>query len=337
MPRLVSHLLRHPLLHFAVVGALLVVAQRTWVRTRAGDPPEPDRRIVISADRIRSLRAEFERRWGGPPTAVQLRTSIARAVEEEMLVREARVLALDHRDASVRRRLIEKARAVNRRPQATAEDLHRQALALGLENDAVIHRLLAEKMRLFLEAGDPAPIEDAELRAYLEENRARFLQPETISFTHVFLSRSVHRDRLAADAAAMRDALEGIPPSAEIARRSDPFPLGSELRAQTREQLMARFGKSFADQLLALVPGRWSAPIASPYGMHVIWVSDHRPARLPALEEVRAAIEVDVSQRRAAANLAQGMERLRQLYEVRIEDGGLDVAVESSRPGGPAS
>ena len=148
MPRFVSRLLRHPLLHFAVVGALLVVAQRTWVRTRAGDPPEPDRRIVISADRIRSLRAEFERRWGGPPTAVQLRTSIERAVEEEMLVREARVLALDHRDASVRRRLIEKARAVNRRPQATAEDLHRQALALGLENDAVIHRLLAEKMRL---------------------------------------------------------------------------------------------------------------------------------------------------------------------------------------------
>lgn len=335
--RLLRLALRHPLLHFAAIGALLFAAHRAWRPAVDAPSGPPARQITITSERVRLLRDDFERRWGGAPSPAQLRTLIERTVEEEMLVREARALALDFRDDSVRRRLIEKARAVSRRADASADDLYRDAIALGLEDDVVIRRLLAEKMRLFLEnEGGAAAIDDAELRAYLEQHRAQFVQPETWSFTHVFLSRGAHRERLAADAAATLVSLGAEAPSAAVAERSDPFPLGVELRARTHEQIMGRFGKGFADALTSLEPGKWSAPIASPYGLHLVWVHEHTRERLPPLDDVREALTLAVMQRRAAANLERGMARLRDLYEVRIEDAGLDVAGEP-RLGGPSS
>jgi hypothetical protein len=332
--RFLRRSLRHPLVHFAAIGAALFALHGAW-RTVAEVPPGAAMRqtIIISADRIRLLRTEFEHRWGAAPSSDQLRALIERTVEEEMLFRQARTLALDFQDGSVRRRLIEKARAVSRRPAADAGELYREAIALGLEDDIVIRRLLAEKMRLFLQQeGDGSAIGDAELRAYLEQNRARFVQPETVTFTHVFLSRGAHHERLDADAAATLVALGAEPPSPEVAKRSDPFPLGVELRAYSYPQLLGRFGKGFADAMMSLEPGRWSGPIASPYGLHLAWVHEHAPERLPPLDEVREAIALALMQQRAAANLEKGLTRLRSLYEIRIEEAGLDVASEGTVP-----
>lgn len=337
-----SHLLRpalrHPLVHFAAIGAVLFVVQRAWRPVADGPPDAATRpRIVITSDRVRLLRTEFERRWGAPPSAGQQRALIARTVEEEILYREARALALDFGDGSVRRRLIEKARAVSRRPAAGADELYGDALALGLEDDVVIRRLLAEKMRLFLQDEGGVAIGDAELRAYLEQNRTRFVQPETVSFTHVFLSRGAHRERLEADAATTLVALGAQPPSPEVGQRSDPFPLGGELRAHSHSQLMGRFGKGFADALMALEPGRWAGPIASPYGLHLVWVHEHAAERLPPLDDVREAITLALMKQRAAASLERGLARLRSLYDVRVEEDGLDLAGDDSVQRGPTS
>jgi len=329
--------LRHPLFHFAAIGAVLFVAQRAWRPSTVEGPAMRRQPIIVSADDIRQLRIEFERRWGGPPTPEQTRALIARTIEEEVLSREARVQALEFGDGSVRRRLIEKARAVSRNPAAGADELYAEGLALGLDDDVVIRRLLAEKMRILLQDEGVVEIDDAELRAYLEENRARFVQPERVTFTHVFLGRGEHGGRLEADAAATLAALGAEAPSAEVAKRSDPFPLGSELRAYTPPQLLGRFGEGFDAAVLALQPGRWSEPIASPYGLHLVWVREHAAERLPRLDDVRETVTQAVMKQRAAANLAGGMVRLRGLYEVRVEEEGVDVAGDDSVPRGPAS
>lgn len=310
---------RHPAVHFALIGAALLAG---WGAVhRAVLPRVPTRApIVISAERVRLLQTQFEERWGAPPSPGQLRATIQRVIEEEMLYHEARLLGFGYKDRSVRRRLIEKARAVTRRPVAHVDELYDEAIALGLDDDDVIRRQLAEKMRLFLEQ-DPAgaPVADAVLVDYMERHRARFVQPETLTLTHIFFSQSTRRDRLAADAAAVGTALAGQPPSPAVVALSDPFPLGAELRAYTPRQLLGRFGKPFADHVLALRPGTWSAPLASPYGLHLVWVHEHRPERLPPLDEVRETVELALMQDRAAQNLRDGLARLRTIYEVRIE------------------
>lgn len=316
---------RHPWTHFALLGAVLWVAAAPW---RAGDDATPgtaaDEPIVVTAADLRRLAHDFEQRWGFAPTAEQQRSLVAQYVDEEILVRQARALALDHGDASVRRRLLEKARAVGLAPAAGEEALLAEVRALGLDDDVVVRRILAQKMRLVLE-GAPPPgwDDDTALQETLERHRERWLQPETISFSHVFVASD--RPGLAAAEAAeaaevARRELRSEPPDESARALSDPFPLGLRVSGYTREKLVGRFGEPFARAVLELEPGRWSPPLRSPYGLHLVWVEERQPARLPPLEAVREPVRSVLRAEHAARSLGEGMARLRAFHDVRVED-----------------
>lgn len=264
------------------------------------------------------MQADFSRRWGTAPTPEALSALIAQAVEDEMLYREARMLALDYEDSSVRRRLVEKMRVVSERPGRSPDALVREARVLGLDDDVVIRRLLIEKMRLLL-AQDPtaAPLTETELRDYLERHRERFEQPAEVTFSHVFLSADTHGAHLAEDALTTLARVRSLSPSAAL-ELSDPFLLGLRLHVYSESRVTARFGKSFAEQVFALRPGEWSSPIASPYGLHLVRVEERSAPRLPELAAVRRQVVEGVRTERAAAQLARGIARLRSLYEIRI-------------------
>jgi hypothetical protein len=315
---LVAAALRRPLVHFCMIGSLLFVAHALSKRsttTRVAPRRDP---IVVSAERVTELRAEFNRRFRRPPSEQECSAQLAQDVEEELLYREARRLSLDYQDASVRRRLIDKMRMLSQRPAERPEELVRQAKALGLDDDSVIRRLLVEKMRILL-AHDPPLLKPtaAELQEYLERHRARFEQPAELTFSHVFVSERVHGKRLTHAARALAVKLRGLPPSAAL-RLSDPFPLDASLHAQSHARVLARFGRAFADRVFALPPGAWSAPIPSPYGLHLVRVESKSAPRLPELEVIEEQLAQAVLAERAAAQLAAGITRLRRLYEVRV-------------------
>jgi peptidyl-prolyl cis-trans isomerase C len=94
--------LKEPLLHFAVIGAALVVLHR-WVA-----PPRLGREIVLSKSLINGLRQDHLRRNGAPPTAAEEAGLIQRYIDNEVLYREALALELDRGDIIVRRRLVQK-------------------------------------------------------------------------------------------------------------------------------------------------------------------------------------------------------------------------------------
>ncbi len=314
-------LTRSPLVHFALLGGLLLAA-RSPLLTREHTTRAPVVRapIVIPPERVRALAEAFAERWGRPPNEAQQRALVEQTAQEEMLFREARLLALGLGDGSVQRRLVEKMRVVSDRPGRSEDELVREAIELGLDDDIVIRRLLIEKMRVVLrqEAGD-TPIEDSELRALLERRRDDLAQPERITFTQVFLGEDAHGVQLAADArrTLARLRASGVAPE-RSAESSDPFPLGAQLRAYTRAQLVGRFGTRFAEEVMGLAPGVWSGPLASPYGLHLVRVDAKLPARLPAIDEVRPALTRAVLRERAEQSLARGLARLRQLYAVRV-------------------
>ena len=313
-----------PLVHFAVVGLALVAVVAVLERepaaneiaTRAERAP-----IVLTAERAAALERVFTERWGRAPSAPERTALLEEAVHEEMLYREARVLALGLDDASVRLRLLELMRQLGERPARDEDTLVAEAVALGLDDDVVIRRLLAQKMRLVLQrdqvgvaAGDDA------LAAVLERERARFVQPEAITVQQVFLSSDVRGDAAARDAEHLLAELHaGTLDVQSAAAHSDALPLAGALTAQPRLKLQARFGKAFADAVFALEAGAWSGPIASPFGLHLVRVVEKQPERLPALDEVRPALIESLRRERAQANLARGLARLRGLYEVRIE------------------
>lgn len=101
--RTVKSLLKEPLLHFIVLGAMLFLVD-AW---RDGAGPESNR-IVIGSGQIAYLAAGFERTWTRPPSESELKHMLDEWVREEIAVREAMSAGLDRDDIVIRRRLRQK-------------------------------------------------------------------------------------------------------------------------------------------------------------------------------------------------------------------------------------
>jgi parvulin-like peptidyl-prolyl isomerase len=86
-----------------------------------------------------------------------------------------------------------------------------------------------------------------------------------------------------------------------------------------RPEVSARLGDEATDEIFSLSPGRWAGPLSSPFGLHLIYVEQVTPGRVPELADVRDAVERDwLADRRATAE-AQILDDLRRRYTVTIE------------------
>ena len=144
MPRL----LKEPLVHFLVLGALIFA----WFEF-AGDretriPPDE---IVVTTGQIDRLAALFAKTWQRPPTAAEREGLIEDFIREEVYYREALAAGLDRDDTIVRRRMKQKLEFVS-------EDI-----------------------------AEVEPTEE-ELRAYLRAHSDAFRVEPVLSFRHVYFN-----------------------------------------------------------------------------------------------------------------------------------------------------
>lgn len=243
--------------------------------------PSP-RRIEITRELRAGLRADFERRSARLPSAT----------EEESLVR-------DYIDGEV---------------------LVREALARGLDRgDVIIRRRLIQKMEFVSEALSPptAPSEAA-LASYLRQNPTRYAEPPRLSLQQVFIDAARHGAESTALATTLVEKLRG---GADPAALGDPFLRGASFTNATEAELRAVFGAGFAERLRNLPQGAWSAPIPSSYGLHLIRISERRPARIPALSEVRARLRSDWEAEQRAVQRRESLQKLRARYSIHVEGG----------------
>jgi hypothetical protein len=175
---MIARLLREPLLHFLVLGALLF---GLFARAGGGDPAA--RRIVVGPGTLENLAATFSLTWQRAPTPAELDALVADHVREEIYAREARALGLDRGDVVVNRRLRQKmellaaaeaegrepseaeleawlrehAERYRQEPRVTFRHVYLSRERRGAATDGDAARLLAE-----LRAGaDPAPLGDS--------------------------------------------------------------------------------------------------------------------------------------------------------------------------------
>ena len=130
--------------------------------------------------------------------------------------------------------------------------------------------------------GSPIP-RTACFEAYFEANVARFAEAPSISFSQVYFNAESRRDA-AADAAAAISLLNAGAKEDEV---GDRFLLGSQTARADRQAVSNMFGDEFADIVLEIEPGKWSGPIKSGYGMHVVLVTGREASDPPAFDMVR--------------------------------------------------
>lgn len=168
---MLTRILKEPLLHFALLAALILGSYGLF-QTEQANAPE---RISVTTERIEQLAAVFAKTWQRPPNDVELKRLIDEFVKEEIYSREAVKLGLDRDDTVIRRRLRQKMEFLN---EAAADQL--------------------------------VPT-DAELTAYLSANGKNFEIDPAVAFEQVFLNPQRHGDRIEQEAGSVLEVLMATP------------------------------------------------------------------------------------------------------------------------------
>jgi peptidyl-prolyl cis-trans isomerase C len=269
-PSRLKRWLREPLLHFLLIGAALFAIYHQLNPQAATE--DDSRRIELTTDDLRQLEVSWVAQWQRPPTDDEMRKLVEEKVREEILYREALALGFDRGDTIVRRRMAQKMEFLSDDVSALREPT--------LE----------------------------ELKTWYAHNGSVFAQPARITFRHIYFSPDKRgpQTQAAAENAFQKIANKGD--ATEPAPSGDRFMFQDSYRDSTVEQVANVFGNQFADAVLKIEPGAWSAPIASGYGWHLVWVDSIVPRRVPEFDEV------DLAQIKSQWTSAQRVETKRELF-----------------------
>jgi hypothetical protein len=257
-------LLREPLLHFFLLGALIFAVYE--LLNPAANRTDQANRIVLTKDDLRQLAVHWLAQGRPLPTADEMRALVEQKVSEEILFREAVALGLD-------------------------------------KDDEIIKRRLAQKMDFLAAdvAALQAP-GDAELRAWFAQNSSRFALPPRASFRHLYFSSDRGSGARDAAAAALANIAGKPANAAEVAGVADRFMFQDYYAERAPDQVAREFGPNFAKALFDLKPNMWQGPIQSGYGWHLAFIDAIELGRVPTFEEVEANIKsawLDQKQREA--------------------------------------
>ena len=191
-------------------------------------------------------------------------------------------------------------------------------MGLG-KDDTIIRRRLAQKLKFLVEdTSRLAEPSEAELRQYFEANAARFEDSPRVSFSQIYFNPENRKD--AAKDASLVLAKLSTKASLDVAELGDRFLLGSEMADADRQAIANAFGDEFADALLTVEPGKWSGPLKSGYGTHIVFVSARETARKPAFETVRDKVVAEWRRESEQKVSRDYLARLREKYGVEFDD-----------------
>lgn len=274
-------LAREPVVHFVIIGAVLFGLDAAVSRGEAGEPATehaqpfavPSGPIVVDEGVRASLVEHWNRTHPAPPTAEELQRLVDAWIDEEALYREGLARGLAASDPQVRERVASQ-------------------MAYVLQSTIVV----------------PAP-SDAELRAWLDAHPDRYVRPERVDFTQVFVEG---RDE-AAEAKA-RELLRLLQAGADPSGLGDMFSGGRRFRGRRLPDLAERFGEAFIAGMESQEPGTWALR-RSTLGLHLVRIDRWTASEAPAFEALREELRHDWEQDRRATAMQAAKQALREQWE----------------------
>ncbi len=298
MSRLAT-VLRAPVTHFLAIGAILALGRA--ILSASATPT-----IQVGPDVVARLAAAL----GTPADRPVDRDALERWIDDEVLYREGVRRGLAWNPAVIAR-FMQVGAFVGTSPDGEGPDVHR--------DDPVVRAQVVGRMRLLL--GEEAmrgrePTAD-DLARFIARDPERFVQPARATFVHVFVRRG---DGARARSAAIGRGIADAPVAVERAPGlGDVFRPGERFVGQSRHDVAVVFGPEVADALLALEERRWSAPIESPYGWHLLWVESRAPAEPGAPDAVRAQARREWRSAESARAVPAAVAALRARYRIAVD------------------
>ena len=234
---------------------------------------DDETRILVDLPLVEKLVAQWQGQTKRPPTAPELDALIEGYIREEILVREAQRMGLDG-------------------------------------DDVIIRRRLAQKVEFFLSENDPPALPDeAVLKAWFDDNRARYDKPPSISWQHVF----------AADESAAQEMVKKLRQD-EVAWRQmgQPFMLNRAYARHDKHKLAQLMGGDFARSLMAEKSNDWFGPVRSAYGWHAVKLTGRTALQAAQFQPLIEKIAVDWQDDKAREAKQKAWLDLRASYHIEL-------------------
>ena len=175
------------------------------------------------------------------------------------------------------------------------EVLVREAKRLGLDKiDSIISARLAQlgQQALVGEIIEFEDIELSEINDFFETNKSQYIEPETISFSHIFFDteESAKSYLLKLQKESDVEKLKRLINIGGIV-----FPYQKNYSKKPFSFVVGHFGEIGATNLFSLQKDikNWQGPIRSSLGYHLVNVFNRRPMKQMALEDILSEVKRD--------------------------------------------
>ncbi len=191
------------------------------------------------------------------------------------------------------------------------EILLREAYKRGFEkNDFRVRQRILYIMRSSLSEVVPEP-SVAQLRAFYQENRARYQFPPSRSFEHVYISfASTEKPENPAQ------FIQRLQRTADLSNMGELPITGRNLRKSSFESTARIFGKPFTERVFELPTGEWTGPIESFQGFHYVRVIATHDPELPLFEPMESYLREDYL-----------LQKMRESQQRKIDDMGKNYKI----------
>ena len=191
------------------------------------------------------------------------------------------------------------------------EILYREALKLGLDKeDRIIKRRLAQKISFLKQESNPSPPSNEDLINYYNENHDKYFIDSSYTFSHYFFSSENNSKKRSS--IAYKDLLN------DISINSDPFFLGKNFVDISHRKIKSEFGKDFGLNFTDVELDKWIGPIKSPFGHHIIYVTNYTEGYIPDITNVLKQVEVDFLQSQRDVAIENYLNQIRSEYKIYI-------------------
>ena len=228
---------QEPLIHFLILGTLLFFITQTTPFSMIND----SKKITIKEDEIKKLITFWKNKYHKIPTKKELDTLLNVYIENEILYAEALDMKLDKHDEKMKQLLVDKLKYIVSEP-------------VNINN-----------------------ISDKELKMFYNKNKHLFPKKKsiTITFGHIYFNPKEHdsqKHSIEENAKSTYLAVKNNVFHKKDTDYGNKFYRGSYFSNMSKEKISKIFSHSFFQKLQKLPQGKWSEPINSGYGIHLVYI-----------------------------------------------------------------
>lgn len=285
-------LLTQPLIHFLCLGLAFFLLFQWKGKNNS------DERIKVTRDKLLTFMQYRSKAFNSEIYSKKLdamnekdrQTLIDDWVREEVLYREAKSLKLDKDDYVIKMRMIQKLKFIT---QGFIESDH-----------PVKHQVIID---------------------YFSKHKSNYFTAPTITFTHVYFDLGNQGDevtekRAQTTKALLNDKHIGF---SEGAQYGDHFLYHTNYVERTPDFITSHFGETMAKAIFDISTShfnQWLGPLKSPYGYHLVFVSDNKIGALPALDEIYDKVKQDAQRVLSRQKNIEAIDKIVERYQISVAD-----------------